>query len=88
MYVAVKGGERAIEASWRLLDKARRVRAMIGDQPIHLQVDGGVTTDNAGIFTAAGADVLVAGTAVFKGGTEAAYRANIAAIRANAEARA
>ena len=79
------GGQSLIPA---VLDKARRVRGMIADRPIHLQVDGGVTTDNAGIFTAAGADVLVAGTSVFKGGTEAAYRANIAAIRASAEGRA
>ena len=62
-----------------------RVRAMIGSRPIHLQVDGGVTTSNAGLFTAAGADVLVAGTGIFRGGTEDDYRRNIADMRANAE---
>jgi ribulose-phosphate 3-epimerase len=76
------GGQSLIPS---VLDKALRVRAMIGSRPIHLQVDGGVTTSNAGLFTAAGADVLVAGTGVFRGGTEDAYRRNIADMRANAE---
>ena len=66
-----------------MLDKIARVRAMIGLRPIHLEVDGGVTPDNAGACARAGADVLVAGSAVFKGGK---YKDNIAAIRAAAEA--
>ena len=41
---------------------------MIGDRPIDLEVDGGVTADNAGAIVAAGANWLVAGSAVFKGG--------------------
>ena len=64
-------------------EKIKRVRAMIGTRPIHLEVDGGVTPDNAGLCAAAGADVLVAGSAVFKDGK---YAENIAAIRAAAEA--
>jgi ribulose-phosphate 3-epimerase len=73
------GGQAFIPA---MLDKIRRVRAMIGARPIHLEVDGGVAPDTAGACTAAGADVLVAGSAVFKDG---AYAANIAAIRAAAK---
>ena len=72
-------------------EKIRRIRGMIGDRPIHLQVDGGVTTQTAGLVAAAGADVLVAGSAVFTGGSvdnPDAYGTNIAAIRAAAEAQA
>jgi ribulose-phosphate 3-epimerase len=62
------------------LEKIRRLRAMIGGRPIHLQVDGGVTAETACACVAAGADVLVAGSAVFKGATTT-YAANIAALR-------
>jgi ribulose-phosphate 3-epimerase len=72
------GGQAFIPA---MLDKVRRVREMIGSRPIHLEVDGGVAPDTAGACAAAGADVLVAGSAVFKDG---AYAKNIAAIRAAA----
>ncbi len=61
--------------------KIAAARQMIGDRPIWLEVDGGVAPDTAPLCTAAGADVLVAGSAVFKGGSEAAYRRNIEAIR-------
>jgi ribulose-phosphate 3-epimerase len=70
------------------LDQIRRLRAMIGERPIHVEVDGGVTTETAPLVVAAGADVLVAGSAVFKGGAvedPAPYGANIAAIRSAAE---
>jgi len=60
------------------LQKIRAIRAMIGDRPIHLEVDGGVNGETAPLVAEAGADVLVAGSAVFKGG---AYAENIAAIR-------
>ena len=60
------------------LDKIARLRAMIGDRPIELEVDGGVTADNARRIVEAGASVLVAGSAVFK---TADYSANIAALR-------
>jgi ribulose-phosphate 3-epimerase len=73
------GGQAFIPA---MTDKIKRVRALIGRRPIHLEVDGGVTPDNAGTCTGAGADVLVAGSAAFKGGK---YAENIAAIRAAAD---
>jgi ribulose-phosphate 3-epimerase len=71
------GGQSFIAA---MVDKVRRVRALIGERPIHLEVDGGVAPETAGLCTAAGADVLVAGSAVFRGGRER-YAGNIAAIR-------
>jgi ribulose-phosphate 3-epimerase len=64
-------------------EKVRRIKAMIGSRDIHIEIDGGVTPETAPLVTAAGADVLVAGSAVFKGG---AYAANIAAIRQAGEA--
>ena len=69
--------------------KVRRLREMIGDRPIHIEVDGGVTAKTAPLVTAAGADVLVAGSAVFKGGSvlnRGVYGDNIRAIRGAAEA--
>ena len=71
------------------LAKIRRLRQMIGDRPVHIEVDGGITPDTAALVAEAGADVLVAGSAVFKGGSvadPAPYGANIRAIRAAAEA--
>jgi ribulose-phosphate 3-epimerase len=67
----------------QVLGKIARVRAMIGDRAIRLEVDGGVTPETAALVARAGADTLVAGSAVFKGGVEA-YGANIAALRAAA----
>jgi ribulose-phosphate 3-epimerase len=64
-----------------MVGKIRALRQMIGDRPIDLQVDGGITAGNANIVAAAGANSLVAGSAVFKGGKPEAYRANISAIR-------
>ncbi len=60
------------------LDKIRRIRKMIGDRPVELEVDGGVNVDTIGDVVAAGADVLVAGSAVFKGDD---YAATIGALR-------
>ncbi|MCB1542017.1 MAG: ribulose-phosphate 3-epimerase, partial [Rhodoblastus sp.] len=80
------GGQSFIHSQ---VDKVRRIRAMIGDRPIHLEVDGGVTPETAPLVAAAGADALVAGSAVFKGGSvdnPDVYGRNIAAIRAAAEA--
>jgi ribulose-phosphate 3-epimerase len=76
------GGQTFIPA---VVDKVRRVKAMIGARPIDIEIDGGVTADTAPLVAAAGANVLVAGSAVFKGGREADYRGNIAAIRAAAD---
>jgi ribulose-phosphate 3-epimerase len=73
------GGQAFIPA---VVDKVRRVKAMIGRRPIHIEIDGGVTPETAPLVRAAGADVLVAGSAIFRGDSEAAYRKNIDAIRA------
>ncbi len=78
------GGQTFIPA---MLEKIRGVKAMIGSRPIDIEVDGGIAPDTAPLVVAAGANVLVAGSAVFKGGSEAAYRANIDAIRAGAKGR-
>jgi ribulose-phosphate 3-epimerase len=69
------GGQAFIPAA---LDKLREVRTLVGARPIDIEVDGGVTADNAAKVVQAGANVLVAGNAVFKGGN---YKGNIAAIR-------
>ena len=76
------GGQAFIPA---VVDKIARIRAMIGDRPIEIEVDGGVTPQTAPLVARAGANALVAGSAVFKGGLPA-YAGNIAAIRAAAEA--
>lgn len=68
-----------------VVEKVRRVRAMIGHRPIHIEVDGGVTSETAPQIVSAGADVLVAGSAVFRGAGEASYHANIEAIRGAAD---
>ena len=68
-----------------LENKVAELRAMIGDRPIHIEIDGGVTSLTAPGLVRAGADVLVAGSAVFKGGSvsnPAPYGMNINAIRA------
>lgn len=64
--------------------KVAKLRAMIGDRPIHIEIDGGVTPATAPLVANAGADVLVAGSAVFRGGSvanPAPYGENIRAIR-------
>ena len=74
------GGQTFIPA---MAEKIARLRRLIGDRPIHLEVDGGVNPDTAAVVAKAGANVLVAGSAVFRGGK---YRENISAIRASAAA--
>jgi ribulose-phosphate 3-epimerase len=69
-----------------VVDKIRRVKAMVGSRPIDIEVDGGIGPETAGLVAGAGANVLVAGSAVFKGGTRETYAANIAAIREAAKA--
>ncbi|MDX2157765.1 MAG: ribulose-phosphate 3-epimerase [Hyphomicrobiaceae bacterium] len=79
------GGQSFIHSQ---VDKVRRLRAMVGDRPIHIEIDGGVTAETAPAVVAAGADVLVAGSAAFKGGSverPEVYGRNIAAIRSAAE---
>ncbi len=75
------GGQKFIDSG---VEKTRRLRRMIGDRPVHIQIDGGVTPQTAPQVVQAGADVLVAGSAVFKGGsvdTADVYGANMRAIR-------
>jgi ribulose-phosphate 3-epimerase len=72
------GGQKFIPA---MTDKIRAVKALIGDRPIELEVDGGITADTIGAAAAAGANVFVAGSAVFKGDGIDAYRNNVAALR-------
>ena len=73
------GGQAFIPA---MTEKIARVRAMISSRPINIEVDGGVNPETAALCAKAGADVLVAGNAVFSGGS---YAENIAAIRRSAE---
>ncbi|MBA96818.1 MAG: ribulose-phosphate 3-epimerase [Sulfitobacter sp.] len=77
------GGQKFID----MTDKIRTLRAMIGDRPVHIEIDGGVDVNTAPGVTQAGADVLVAGSAVFRGGSVSnpePYGENIRAIRAAA----
>ena len=69
------GGQAFIPA---MAPKIAAIREMIGKRPIHLEIDGGVNPQTAAVCARAGADVLVAGNAVFQGGT---YAENIKAIR-------
>ena len=79
------GGQKFLD----MTTKIRRLRELIGDRPIHIEIYGGVDPATAPVVAAAGADVLVAGSAVFRGGSVDApqvYGDNIRAIRAAAEA--
>lgn len=74
------GGQKFID----MTSKVRSLRKMIGDRPIHIQIDGGVDPSTAPALVQAGADVLVAGSAVFRGGSvenPSVYGENIRAIR-------
>ena len=78
------GGQKFLDMS----DKIKALRAMIGDREVHIEIDGGVDPNTAPTVAQAGADVLVAGSAVFRGGSvsdPAPYGKNIRAIRAAAE---
>nr|WP_090060749.1 ribulose-phosphate 3-epimerase [Celeribacter neptunius] len=79
------GGQKFIHSQ---IEKVKQLRQMVGDRPIHIEIDGGVDPSTAPLVAAAGADALVAGSAVFKGGSvanPAPYGENIRAIRAAAE---
>ncbi|MEI6097847.1 MAG: ribulose-phosphate 3-epimerase [Alphaproteobacteria bacterium] len=80
------GGQKLIPA---MIDKIRRLRAMVAEREIHIQIDGGVTAANAALLTGAGADVLVAGSSIFAGGSAenpSPYADNIRHLRASASA--
>ncbi|MBO6813337.1 MAG: ribulose-phosphate 3-epimerase [Rhizobiaceae bacterium] len=72
------GGQKFIP---EVIEKTRRVKALVNERPIDIEIDGGVDPDTAPGVLAAGANVLVAGSAVFKGEGVDGYRANIDAIR-------
>ena len=75
------GGQKFIHSG---VEKTRRLREKIGDRPIHIEIDGGVTPETAPLVVQAGADVLVAGSAVFKSGSvdnPQVYGANMSEIR-------
>ena len=78
------GGQKFID----MTSKIQRLREMIGDRPIHIEIDGGVDVATAPLVSKAGADVLVAGSAVFRGGSvtdSSPYGENIRNIRAAAQ---
>jgi ribulose-phosphate 3-epimerase len=72
------GGQKFVRGA---IEKLAKVRALAGGRPIDIEIDGGITPENAAEVTRAGANALVAGSAVFKDRTPESYRANIAAIR-------
>ncbi len=76
------GGQKFID----MTAKVRKLREMIGDRPVHIEIDGGVDPTTAPLVVDAGADVLVAGSAVFRGGSvenPTPYGDNIRAIKAS-----
>lgn len=75
------GGQKFISS---MLKKIAEVKALVGDRNIDIQVDGGITAENAASAVKAGANSLVAGSAVYKGNSVSSYKANIDAIRAAA----
>ncbi|MGB0296409.1 MAG: ribulose-phosphate 3-epimerase, partial [bacterium] len=77
------GGQTFLESQLR---KIRRIREMIGDRSIALEVDGGIKTENIGKVVEAGANVVVAGSAVFHGGTSTDYKKNLDSLRKAANA--
>jgi ribulose-phosphate 3-epimerase len=60
------GGQKFIYSQ---VEKVKTIKRMIGDRPIHIEIDGGITPKTAPIMVAAGADILVAGSSVFNGGS-------------------
>jgi ribulose-phosphate 3-epimerase len=72
------GGQKFIANA---IEKLRKLRALAGGRPIDIEIDGGITPEVTSEVTRAGANVLVAGSAVFKDRTADSYRKNIAAIR-------
>ncbi|AFR26427.1 Pentose (ribulose)-5-phosphate-3-epimerase [Bartonella quintana RM-11] len=62
-------------------DKIKRVKSMIAHRPIDLVVDGGITVDTIGITAKAGANVFVAGSAIYKDGNKELYKTRISALR-------
>ncbi len=76
------GGQKFIPA---MVEKIAQANRMIGDRPIMLQVDGGITATTAPLVTSAGANVLVAGSAIYKGEGVDDYRKTVDSLRKAAE---
>jgi ribulose-phosphate 3-epimerase len=76
------GGQAFIHA---MLEKIRRVKAMVGARPIDIEVDGGISTETAPLAAKAGANVLIAGSSIFEGGAKADYSARIETLRSAAD---
>jgi ribulose-phosphate 3-epimerase len=79
------GGQKLIPA---MMTKIAALRAMVADRPIHIEIDGGVTEANAAALVSAGADILVAGSSIFKGGSVTnpePYGTNIRSLRSAAQ---
>ena len=72
------GGQTFINSS---LDKIKTISDLVGKRPINIQVDGGVNNEIAPKVIKAGANVIVAGSAVFKEGTVESYKQNIKSLR-------
>jgi len=75
------GGQSFIPA---MAEKIHKIRARIGSRPIDLEVDGGITADNVGIVARAGANVFVAGSAIYGGGEVATYAPRIRSLKQGA----
>ncbi|MCY4152843.1 MAG: ribulose-phosphate 3-epimerase [Aestuariivita sp.] len=79
------GGQNFINVT----EKIRKLRAIIGDRPVYIEIDGGINASTASLVAKAGADVLVSGSGIFSGGTidkPQIYGENIRTIRQAAEA--
>lgn len=76
------GGQKFIPA---MVEKTAQANLLIGNRPIDLEVDGGITAETAPLVTAVGANVLVAGSAVFKGEGVDDYRKTVDALKRAAE---
>ena len=78
------GGQSFIPA---VVAKLRQAHALIGNRPIDLEVDGGITADNARAVADAGCNVFVAGSSIYGGNDPATYQPRISAIRTAASTR-
>jgi ribulose-phosphate 3-epimerase len=75
------GGQKFIHSQ---IEKIRKIKDLIGDRPIHIEIDGGITAETAPLVVNAGANILVAGSSVFRGGSvekPEIYGNNIGLIR-------
>ena len=72
------GGQSFIPA---MVEKIKKIHAMIENRPITLEVDGGITADTIGSAASAGANAFVAGSAIFKNGNKEIYKTRIDALR-------